>query len=62
MTITEPGTPRRGNPVGIASLAFGILLLLAAPPRSRSRRTVCFPACWMMRFGMGRSERTPPGE
>lgn len=29
MTITEPGTPRRGNPVGIASLAFGILLLLA---------------------------------
>lgn len=29
MTITEPGTPRRGNPVGIASLALGILLLLA---------------------------------
>ncbi|MFD4007912.1 hypothetical protein ACFWQK_09310 [Brachybacterium paraconglomeratum] len=29
MTITAPGTPRRGNPVGIASLAFGILLLLA---------------------------------
>lgn len=21
-----------------------------------------FPACWMMRFGMGRSARTPPGE
>lgn len=30
MTITEPGTPRRGNPVGIASLTFGILLLLAS--------------------------------
>ncbi len=30
MTITEPGTPRRGHPVGIASLTFGILLLLAS--------------------------------
>lgn len=29
MTAPEPGTQRRGNPAGLVSLAFGILLLLA---------------------------------
>ena len=30
MTTAQPSAPRRGNPLGLVSLAFGVLLLLAS--------------------------------